>query len=387
MTTDERSFEIILKPIGGKCNLKCDYCYYWHSRDVQESSIIMSMSLVEKIVEQAKEAAKLAQVNKVILNWHGGEPLLAGIDFYKSVVQIEKKYEDQNVQFINTMQTNGTLINQKWIDFFIKERFFIGVSLDGPDFIHDFHRVFSNRAGSYKKVLHGLQLLINSGLNPHVLLVVHDEMIKYPDDVYNFCKSLGVPSIDFLPCNDTQDGKIAVDPDGLGDFLVRVFDLWIRDNNPNFEIRYFKSSIKSALGGSPIICSMSGYSCGFPSILPTGDLYLCDSFEDLQEFNLGNIRENTLWNIWTKQSTLEKKKFVSNDIRTSCASCELFFMCGGGCSRALLNEKTNEKELTPKFCPAYKKIHSHVYDYLNKTHLHLQELSTFQKTTGVFSND
>ena len=198
MLSVSREFQVFVKPAGAECNLQCSYCYYLKNRSLKNGNAgaVMSDELLEKYVIQHISAST---GNIIFFSWHGGEPLLAGIDFYRKAVRFQKQYQPEGSTIINGVQTNGSLVNDEWAGFFAEEKFVAGMSIDGPGELHNkFRRTKSNQP-SLEKVLRGYQILRNYGINPEILCVVNSHNVKYPLVVYDFFRDLGAEYITFHP--------------------------------------------------------------------------------------------------------------------------------------------------------------------------------------------
>ena len=192
------NFQVFIKPIGARCNLKCSYCYYLDKSDIYGSDVkfVMNDETLENCIKQHFLASS---GDTVLFTWHGGEPLLAGIDFYEKVLSMQKRFLPQMKSFLNGIQTNGTLITKEWCEFFSANRFIIGVSIDGPEFFHNAMRHTSAQYGSFEKTLDGYRLLREYDIKTEILCVVNSYNVKHPLVVYDFFKMLGANYITFLP--------------------------------------------------------------------------------------------------------------------------------------------------------------------------------------------
>jgi uncharacterized protein len=324
----------------------------------------MTKDFLERVICQVFVAAQKYSSTRVTFNWHGGEPLLLGIDFYERALDYQKKHNPSGLQIINTIQTNGTLIDDNWSQFFRFHKFVIGVSLDGPEVIHEIYRRYPDGSSSYSDVMEGILNLKKHEIHPHILAVVHDQSTKNHQLLFDYFKSLDINSVDFLPCFDPNQG-CTPNPIELGEFLVNLFKLWIQEDNPNFEIRLFKSILYHALSGESLICTVNKSICGYPSILPSGETFFCDSFDNSPFFSLGNLNEKPLFEIWESQRAYEIRELIKSS-KLGCHSCDYLDLCGGGCSRYSFNLGNSISTIDPYFCEGYKIFFSCIDSFLSE---------------------
>jgi uncharacterized protein len=227
MPVNEREFQVFVKPAGPSCNLRCEYCYYLSKNSLYgDKKSVLSDDLLEKYITSHFEAS--AGVT-IIFSWHGGEPLLAGIDFYRKAVKFQKKHKPSGVKVLNGIQTNGTLLNDNWCRFLASEKFIVGISLDGPAEMHDRNRKTASASGSFAMVHKNFRLLKTHGILPEILCVVSSANMDHPLEVYEFFRKLGVRFITFLPLVERAGGDVSqrsVVPGQFGIFLSRIFDEW-----------------------------------------------------------------------------------------------------------------------------------------------------------------
>ena len=292
------NFQVFIKPVGARCNLQCSYCYYLKTCDIYGSyrKPIMDDKTLENCISQLFSASS---ENTVMFTWHGGEPLLAGIDFYKKALLIQKKYLPQGKQFLNGIQTNGTLITKEWCEFFAENRFFVGVSIDGPEDFHNVTRYNNNKQGSYLKTLEGFKSLCEYGINTEILCVINSFNVYHPLEVYGFFKTLGAKYITFLPLVEKEDsgsGEVSqssVPAYEFGLFLSAVFDEWVKKDIGAVKIQIFEEALRTAFNQEHTLCIFKERCGGVPVVEKTGDFYSCDHFVEKSR-SLGNINEHSL---------------------------------------------------------------------------------------------
>jgi len=351
-------FDFILKPVGGKCNLRCSYCYYLQ-RPKQDLSAVWSLDDANLVIHQIAELEKSRNNKQARVTWHGGEPLLAGIDWYKAVRQFQS---ETGIEFINSIQTNGTLINNGWIDLFKKMNITVGLSIDGPVFLHDRQRCNKNGRGVLDKVLRSLNLCRNNGIRTGVLCVITNYSSDFFDEIISFFLENEIHNFDFLPAYGVSVDKstYSVIPAKYSAFMKQAFDWYLQYDNPDIKIRTIVTVIERLLGCTGGVCTVSGKSCGrFITIEGNGDISFCDDYNADLFPVLGNIKYSTLSGIVSSQqfqflrdSTLSRSSAIKK-----CSSCEVKILCNGGCQRNWIGDDNF-------FCDFYKDFYLHVYKRL-----------------------
>lgn len=334
MESTLRNMLLIIKSVSG-CNLSCKYCYM--NAGSRPSITIMPEEILKKTI---KEVAAL-QLDRIEFDWHGGEPLIAKSDFYKKAKELQLKYISTHTKVKNCLQSNGTLITDDWISFFIDYGFGVGVSIDGPEDIHNSNRCFKSGEGSYLSVIQGIKALQEKGIDVHVMPVVTEASAHKAKEIFDFFVGNGINHLAFTPCFQKSSGigqlyedfsKFIVRPESFGKFMVDIYDLWMEQNNPDISIRYLEQIIKMLLGGKSSLCIFrKGHFCHiFLTIDTNGDIYPCDSYMS-EEFLLGNIKHDTLKEVLYSH---KYNRFKENVVKVSndCKCCPIFDICGGGCS-------------------------------------------------------
>ncbi|MCF8000230.1 MAG: anaerobic sulfatase maturase [Halanaerobiales bacterium] len=333
-------FNIMVFPIGPLCNMDCKYCYYKdktkYYSNVKEYK--MSEKLLENFIEQYVEAHPGPVIS---FNWQGGEPTLRGLDFFKKAVCLEKKYVPEDWEIENNFQTNGLLIDEKWANFFKKENFLIGLSIDGPGHLNDIYRKTNSEENTTKKVLESYQLLNKFDVETNILCVVNSSNVKKPLEVYNFYKKHNMNFLQFIPLVETdKNGKVtkrSVDPMEYGKFLLEIFDNWLLNDYGEIYIQFFEQCANAWYGREPSLCMFSKQ-CGKALAMEhNGDLYACDHFVS-PEYKIGNINDTHLKDLVfsSKQNKFGKNKY--DRLSQKCIECKYYFVCHGGCPKNRLNE-------------------------------------------------
>lgn len=362
------SFQIFIKPAGPACNLGCSYCYYLDAGHLygNRNHYSMPFELLEVYIRQHMEASK----DPVIaFSWHGGEPMLAGIEFYRKVVEMQDKFCPPGKSFINGIQTNGTLADEEWCRFLAEEHFVVGISMDGPEKLHDVFRTKKNGQGTFRNVLHGYDLLLLHGVDPEILCVVNAVNVKYPSLIYRFFKSLGAKFISFLPLVERRPYKNArvssrtVPAEEFGNFLCAVFDEWIDQDIGKVKIQIFEEALRTSFDQEHTLCIFKPVCGGVPVVEHTGDFYSCDHYADRQHL-LGNIKINKLSELLdspAQQSFGQAKQLTLPD---KCIRCRVRSMCNGECPRNRFIRADNGESGLNYLCPAYEMFFNHCMPFM-----------------------
>lgn len=379
-----RPMYIMTKAAGSSCNLACKYCYYLEKNNLYkdrqpDKRFILTDELLEKFIEMYIESQTTPQV---LFCWHGGESLMRPLSFYKKVVELQKKYARGRI-IDNTIQTNGTLLNDEWCRFFKDNNWLVGVSIDGPQEFHDEYRKNKIGAPSFRKVMQGIDLLKKHGVEWNALAVVNDFNGDYPLDFYHFFKEIECRYIQFTPIVERiiprKDGRylaspmdaqnipladFSVSPEQWGNFLCTIFDEWVRNDVGEYFVQIFDATLANWIGEQPGVCSMAK-TCGHAGVMEyNGDVYSCDHFV-FPEYKLGNIRTHTLIEMMfsDRQQKFGNDKFEK--LPKQCRNCKFLFACNGECPK-------NRFAITPDgepglnyLCAGYHKYFEHVAPYMD----------------------
>jgi uncharacterized protein len=353
-----QEFQIITKPVGARCNLECTYCYYVE-RDTPGPLVraeAMSDEFLEKYVRQHLEAAT---GQKVQFLWHGGEPTLAGIDFYRKAVEIQKKHAKPGMEITNGIQTNGTLINNEWCEFFKKESFKVAVSLDGPPRLHDYFRVSDYRIPTHSKTIRGFRLLKEWGIVPEILCVVNAMNVEHPLEVYIYFREIGARTLTFYPLVERKPGPLgpvsyqSVPARDFGRFLCAVFDEWKGKDIGKIEVRVFEEAARTAMNQEHTQCIFKKRCGDVPVVEKNGNFYSCDYFVH-QEHLVGNIRDRHLGELLEHP---DQKAFGESKEATLpgyCRECDVLDMCNGECPKNRLISTPDGEPGLNYLCAGYK---------------------------------
>lgn len=344
------AFSTMLKPAGSACNLACGYCYYL-DKAVQYGGhqAVMSDELLALYVRQYIEAN---DVGDVTFCWHGGEPLLVGLDFYRKAMALQRRYANGK-QIHNTLQTNGLLVDKAWCELFAENRFLIGVSLDGPEDIHDRFRLTRGGAGTFTQVMACIAMLRQSGVEYNTLSVVSRLCEGRGAEIYDFLRNqvqshymqflpavehvvskpgLGRPLIVAPERAGAQLAEWSVTGVGYGDFLCAVFDQWVVSDVGRYFVQLFDATLAQWCGVPPGVCSM-GETCGEGLVVEhNGDVYSCDHFV-YPDHKLGNIRDTPLAEIYRSRQRVDFGLAKRNALPAECLACDYYFACRGECPK------------------------------------------------------
>lgn len=356
---------VMLKPIGAVCNLRCKYCYYLDKKDLypEAKNFLMSDELLEKFIEQYMNSQTMQEI---LFTWHGGEALMRNIDFYKKAIDLQNKYA-QGRLISNSIQTNGTLLTDDWCRFFKDNNFLVGISVDGPQHCHDKYRRTRDNRPSFYNVMKGISLLKKHDVEFNVMGVVNDYNVDYPLEFYNFFKSIDCHYIQFAPIVEKINDDFApwnVPSEKWGDFLIAIFDEWVKKDVGNYFIQYFDSTLANWVGENPGVCIMAK-TCGHAGVMEfNGDVYSCDHFV-YPPYKLGNIRTHTLTEMMYSYKQLKFGNDKYNKLPLQCKECKYLFACNGECPKNRIIETATGEPGLNYLCKGYYKFFEHVVPYMD----------------------
>ncbi len=372
---------VMLKPAGAHCNLACKYCYYLEKNKLYPTAQrhLMSDEMLEQFTREYIEAQTM---NQVLFTWHGGEPLLRSIDFYRKALSLQQKYAGGR-RIDNVIQTNGTLLTDEWCEFFAQNHWLVGISIDGPQPDHDHYRLTAAGKPSWKKVMQGIKLLKKHGVEWNALAVVNDFNADYPLDFYHFFKENGCQFLQFTPIVERltrhEDGRTlasladkdeislseaSVAPEQWGYFLCAIFDEWVRKDVGKIFVEIFDCTLANWMGISPGICAYSK-ECGHAGVMEhNGDVYSCDHFV-FPEYKLGNIRDHSLIDMLYGEQQQEFSRLKHSSLPRQCKECDMEFACHGECPKnRFMKDKYGDSGLN-YLCPGYYHYYQHVAPYMD----------------------
>ena len=374
-----RSFSVMVKTAGPVCNLDCDYCYYlekdalYPGKKFNLSSFRMNEEVLEKLIRDFITSQPQQTIEFV---WHGGEPTLLGIEYFRKALTLQKKYAGEK-EILNSFQTNGTLITDEWAEFLAENHFLCGLSIDGPKKFHDNHRRFPNGQGSWEKVVECARLFRKHGVEFNTMSVVNASNSKEPATVYEFLKSIGSRFMQFTPIAE----RIALDPANplsivdnrynkatavmeenvsatdWGNFLCRIFDIWVKNDVGTYFVNYFDNTLAAYAGQYPSLCSMAPY-CGCSlAVEHNGDVYTCDHFV-FEDYKLGNIFEKNIAEMAKSDQQLFFEQRKQDTLSRQCRNCPFIKACGGDCPKNRF-VKNEDGESVSCLCEGFRMFFNH----------------------------
>lgn len=365
-------FHIITKPIGPRCNIDCEYCYYLEKEKLfpSEKKFKMAPEVLEAYIRQTIDASLEAGVPEVQFTWQGGEPTILGVDYFRNIVALQKKYMPKGVPLTNAFQTNGILLDDNWGHFLKENEFLVGISIDGPKKVHDRYRL--DRAGrpTFDSVMRGLEVLQLHEVEHNALTVVQRANGGKGKEVYKFLKGLGIEYIQFIPIAERSSGDTlagapqvdmdpgntvtswSVSPRAYGKFLCDVFDTWFKHDIGEVFVQFFDVQLGLWMGRGSSLCIFAE-TCGKGLALEhDGSLYSCDHYV-YPEYRLGNVMETSLREmLWTdRQQEFGRDK--ETKLTNQCKSCRFRFACNGGCPKHRFAMARDGEEGHNYFCESY----------------------------------
>lgn len=368
---------ILIKPASANCNMDCKYCFYkcLSSHREEYSKGFIKEETLETLVREAIAYAD----GSLTFAFQGGEPTLAGLDFFQKAVELQQKYNNKKLQIENTIQTNGLLIDEKWARFLGEHRFLVGLSLDGPKKMHDRYRNDAAGQDTFARIMHSVQLLEQYHVDYNVVTVVTNDTAKQASFLYKFWKRNHYPFVQFIPCMDeikrqdgTQERSIyAVEPEQYGKFLCELFDLWYADfvAGEAMDIRMFSNLAQMAAGYPAEECGMNGCCNCYFVVEGDGSVYPCD-FYCMDAWKLGNVNDG-----FVQMKTSEKAKAFMEASRPVCAACQecpYFSLCRGGCRRwrePFVDGKPGLNQL----CSAYRMFFAHAAERMERLGVYIRQ--------------
>jgi len=357
------AFHLMAKPGGSRCNLSCQYCFYLGKGELYPGSRFrMSDDVLEEYIRQTIEAHCIPEVT---FAWQGGEPTLLGRDFFEKAMLLQKKYCRPGMVIQNTIQTNGLLLDDAWCELFRKNRFLVGISIDGPRELHDACRTDVAGKGTFNRVMQGLALLKKHKVDYNILCTVNAVNGDHPREVYRFFRDeVKAQFIQFIPVveRDPRSGTVtpfSVGPEQYGKFLIGVFDEWVRHDVGRIYVQHFDTALANWYGEPHGICVFSP-TCGSALVIEhNGDIYSCDHFVD-RDHLLGNIMTVPLIEL---VNTDRQRRFGHNKrekLPKYCRECPVLFACRGECPKNRFVVTPDGEPGLNYLCEGYKLFFSHI---------------------------
>lgn len=380
-------FHVMSKPIGPRCNLACNYCYYLEKERLypQEHKFRMDDAVLERFIVDYIASQDAAGIPEIWFSWQGGEPTLLGLDYFARIVALQEKHRPAGKTIRNTLQTNGTLLTEQWAVFLRQHNFLVGLSIDGPPSLHDCHRRDRRGRLTSNKVMAALDLLRAQRVEFNVLTVVNHDNVSRPLEVYRFLRECGVTFMQFIPVVERSgpqgclagpmEGTLdnvsmrvtpwSVRPLEYGDFLCAIFDEWIHHDVGRVFVQHFDVQLGLWLGGPSALCIFAE-TCGRGLALEhNGDLYACDHYV-YPEYRLGNIMQQPIGELAASVALRRFGEDKRANLPRRCRECPFRFACNGGCPkhRFLKDDSIGEEGLN-YFCAAYRRFFAHAGPFLD----------------------
>ncbi|MBU4201414.1 MAG: anaerobic sulfatase maturase [Verrucomicrobia bacterium] len=388
MHKNTRSYAVLAKPAGARCNLACRYCFYLEKNKLLKVSVDqMPSAVLESYTRQYVEIHGDVEIQ---FPWQGGEPMLCGLDFFREVVRLQQRY-GRGRRISNTFQTNGILLDDAWSAFFAKHGFLVGLSIDGPQKTHDFCRI--DRAGqpTFERVMAAMAMLKEHEVPFNTLTVIHRGNAAHGLEIYRFLKEHGGAFMQFIPLvereTDAEKDQPALDwaappfygyptrprrvsplsvtPDAFADFYIRVFDEWVRKDVGRVFVQFFDAALGNVLGAPSGVCCYSAV-CGHAAALEVnGDLYACDHYV-YPEYRLGNIMETPMQQLLNSRMQRDFGEAKQFSLPACCQTCDVLPLCNGGCPKNRFGISAGGKSGLNYLCAGYQQIFRHMQPVLQR---------------------
>ena len=364
------NFQIFVKPVGARCNLACGYCYYLEKQNLYPGKTTGRMS-VELLEEYIIQHINASEGPEIFFSWHGGEPTLAGLAYFNDVVRFQQKHLSRNCRAVNGIQTNGTLLTEEWCRFLKKENFIVGISLDGPEEYHSFHRYRKDGSSCFDEVIGGYRLLMKYNIPNEILCVVNSANVRYPLEVYRFFKSLNVRFITFIPLVEghnragTLVSDRSVPAKAFGEFLIAIFDEWVAADIGTIKIQIVEEALRIAFNLEHSLCIFKGTCGGVPVVESNGDFYSCDHYTD-PEHLVGNIWNTPLKNLLDSHVQKMFGNFKNDSLPDFCRQCNVLPMCNGACPKDRFISTPDGEPGLNYLCEGYKLFFNHCQPFVEQ---------------------
>lgn len=378
-----RPLYVMTKPAGAHCNLACDYCYYLEKQKLYQNGDkhVMSDQLTEVFI---REYIQSQFGNEVNFTWHGGEPMIRPLSYYKKVVRWQRRYAEGKA-ILNCLQTNGTLLTPEWCRFLHDEGWLVGISIDGPQDMHDAYRMKRNGGPTWEKVMQGIEMLDRYEVEWNAMAVVNDITATRPLDFYRFFRDeIECRYLQFTPVVERirrhEDGRhlahvmdgdeyavapFSVTPEAWGSFLCTMFDEWYNNDVGEMFVQTFEATLANWAGMTPGVCSLSDW-CGHAAVMEhNGDIYCCDHFV-FPEYYLGNIRNRGILDMLNSERQMAFADMKTKGLPTQCRQCRWQFACHGECPRNRFAKTKDGEPGLNYLCEGYRRYFEHVAPFMEE---------------------
>ena len=361
-----RAFSLMIKPIGSVCNLRCAYCYYLEKAELYSGhEPLMSSHTLEETIRQFFQAIEIPVAS---FCWHGGEPLIAGKQFFREAIHLQNKYKG-NIQVENSLQTNGTLIDAEWCDFFRENHFLIGLSLDGPETIHNGYRKDTTNKGSFSRTLRAAQLMAEKHVDFNILCTINALSAGKGKEIYRFLRNI-TPFVQFLPVGTplpssetshltvTSKSPFAISGEEFGRFMCDVYDEWRKQDIGRIFVQLFDNTLALWCGQPSTLCSTGELCGGSLTVEHNGDVYCCDHFVT-KDHLLGNLLTTPLKDLYASPLLFDFSASKFSHLPPVCRNCRWLFLCNGECPEHRTISTTTPSHPINSLCEGYKMFFQH----------------------------
>ncbi len=363
MAKASREFQVFAKPAGASCNLGCLYCYYLDKGTLLSDAAPqrMPLDLLEAYIAQHLASCPEPEVR---FSWHGGEPTVLGLDYFRTIVALQEKHRLPGQTILNGMQTNGSLLDDDWGRFLAQERFVVGISMDGPQDIHDRFRLTKDGKPSFERTHRGYEILRKHSVGCDILCVVNAYNVQHPLEAYRFFRQIGATYLTFLPLVDPRPeaeggiGPFTVPSEAWGEFLCTVFDEWLEHDIGRIKVQIFEEAARSAFGLEHSLCIFRPACGDIPVVEHNGDFYCCDHFVDVQH-RLGNICETPLVALLESPEQRAFGQAKLDTLPRYCRECEVMDMCHGECPKNRFLRTPDGEAGLNYLCAGYRRFFNH----------------------------
>ncbi|MGR5092955.1 anaerobic sulfatase maturase [Vibrio maritimus] len=373
-------FQALAKPIGAICNINCDYCYYLDKQQLlsypKGEAYQMTDELLERYIRQYIQGQN---TEEIVFSWHGGEPTLLGLGYFERIVELQRKYAPKGVKIVNDVQTNGVLVDNRWCHFFKQHDFFVGLSIDGPEHLHNHYRKNRSGRGTFAKVMRAVEKLKAHKIRFATLTCVNNLNANHPLEVYRFLRDIVAPSqIQFIPVVDPNEEanwlryseaaiipvpsaptRWSVEPKQWGAFLTEVFDEWLAHDFGRVHVPYFENFFGIWMGKPSTMCTLNDICGKGIAVEPNGDVYACDHYVH-PDFKVGNISDKSLADIAFSKQQMAFGFAKQKALPKQCNECQYRFACHGECPK---NRIKNDRYGNPGLnylCEGWQQIFHHI---------------------------
>ncbi len=347
-------FSLLIKPVSADCNLRCNYCFYIDHLKRVEKKPRMTDKVLETMIASYMETNQNKNFN---FGWQGGEPTLLGLEFWEKVIVLQKKYAPKGAVISNGLQTNGTLITNDLAKLFAEYKFLLGVSLDGPAYIHDYYRKTIVQKKTHNLVMRGIELLREHNVEHNILILVSNNNVRKASEIYHYLKDEGFNYHQYIPCvefdKDKNPQSFSITGEEWGDFLCDLFDQWIKEDINRISIRLFDSILEYLVYGRYNVCHMGLNCCQYFVVEYDGNIYPCDFFVQ-EDLLLGNVLEDK-WEDILKSPIYHKFGKKKSNWHESCNRCSFINLCHGDCQKFRIRNPQNS-QMSSVLCKGWKKF-------------------------------